>query len=204
MEITKHEHVVPREKERWAVKVADGERASKVFENRKDAIEYAKELAKKHNVCMVVHDESGKFKDFKCGDEIKIATMADETDYMEESKNMNETEKMEKKKDSDMMNDEMEPGMMESEMMADDMAGMKPKNHQVIMKDNKWAVVTNGDEVIRTFKNKGYAMLYAYRKSLEDNSCMLTETEEGKFEGVVCPPDQTPGIIEVIRMNLRV
>jgi len=65
-EITKHEHVVLRGDDEWAVIPAGGERASKKFPMRKDAIEYAKDLATKHNVCMVVHDEEGKFEEFDC------------------------------------------------------------------------------------------------------------------------------------------
>ena len=64
------EHIVPRE-EGWAVKVAGGEKASKIFPTRVEAIDYAKEIAQKHNVCMVVHDEEGKFEDFDCDPEMR-------------------------------------------------------------------------------------------------------------------------------------
>jgi len=65
-EITKHEHVVPRGEDDWAVIPAGGERASRRFTTRKEALTYAKDLATKHNVCMVVHDEEGKFEEFDC------------------------------------------------------------------------------------------------------------------------------------------
>jgi hypothetical protein len=64
-EITKHEHVVPRGDE-WAVTPAGAERATKKFPTRKEALKYAKDLATKHQVCMVVHDEEGKFEEFDC------------------------------------------------------------------------------------------------------------------------------------------
>lgn len=63
-------HVVPRE-EGWGVKPAGGERAIKIFPSRGEAVEFAKELAKKHDVCMVVHDEESKFQKFNCKKEIR-------------------------------------------------------------------------------------------------------------------------------------
>jgi len=68
--VKKHEHVVPRE-EGWAVRAAGSERPSSIFQTRAEAIDYAKELAQKHNVCMVVHDDEGKFKEFDCKPEFK-------------------------------------------------------------------------------------------------------------------------------------
>jgi hypothetical protein len=64
------QHVVPTE-EMWGVKPAGGKRASKKFKTRGEAVMYAKELAAKHNVCMVVHDKEGKFERFDCKPEIK-------------------------------------------------------------------------------------------------------------------------------------
>jgi hypothetical protein len=66
----KHEHIVHR-KEGWAVRSAGSERPSSIFTTRAEAIDYARELAIKHNVCMVVHDEDGKFKEFNCKPEFK-------------------------------------------------------------------------------------------------------------------------------------
>ena len=68
----KNQHVVPRS-HGWAVKPAEGEKASRLFEKRKEAVDYAKSVAKKNNVCMVVHDETAKFKNFRCRDDIKIS-----------------------------------------------------------------------------------------------------------------------------------
>ena len=65
------EHIVPRKDYSWGVKVAGGERASKIFRTRIEAIDYARELSIKHNVCMVVHDEEGKFEEFDCKPEFK-------------------------------------------------------------------------------------------------------------------------------------
>jgi hypothetical protein len=61
-----NKHVVPKEDGNWGVKTAGTEKASKIFENKSEALGYAKGLARKHNVCMVVHDEKGKFNDFDC------------------------------------------------------------------------------------------------------------------------------------------
>jgi hypothetical protein len=66
----KHEHIVHR-KDGWAVRTAGSERPSSLFKTRAEAIDYARELAKKHNVCMVVHDEEGKFEEFDCKPEFK-------------------------------------------------------------------------------------------------------------------------------------
>ena len=64
------QHVVPT-REAWGVKPAGGKRASKKFKTKGEAVMYAKELAAKHNVCMVVHDKEGKFERFDCKPEIK-------------------------------------------------------------------------------------------------------------------------------------
>ena len=64
------QHIAPN-KEMWGVKPVGGKRASKKFKTRGEAVEYAKELAVKHNVCMVVHDKDGKFERFDCKPEIK-------------------------------------------------------------------------------------------------------------------------------------
>ena len=74
-----HKHIVPRE-EGWAVKAAGTERASKIFPTRVEAIDYARELAIKHNVCMVIHDETGKFEDFECTPEFRNRHVRQDTD----------------------------------------------------------------------------------------------------------------------------
>jgi hypothetical protein len=66
----KDEHVV-KKKDGWAVRVAGSERSTKVFKTRAEAVDFGKDLAKKHNVCMVVHDEKGKFEEFDCKPEFK-------------------------------------------------------------------------------------------------------------------------------------
>jgi hypothetical protein len=67
---TTDKHVVPS-KRMWAVRPAGSRKVSKKFETRGEATEYAKELAVKHNVCMVVHDKEGKFERFDCKPEIR-------------------------------------------------------------------------------------------------------------------------------------
>lgn len=63
-----NKHVVPR-KNGWGV--LGGKKASKVFMMKGEAMTYAKDLALRHNVCMVVHDEAGKFEKFECNPEMK-------------------------------------------------------------------------------------------------------------------------------------
>ena len=65
-----NQHIVPAS-EMWGVRPAGGRKSSRRFEQRGQAIEYAKELAVRHNVCMVVHDKEGKFESFDCKPEIK-------------------------------------------------------------------------------------------------------------------------------------
>lgn len=62
---------VTKSKDMWGVKPVGGKRASKKFKTRGEATEYAKELAAKHNVCMVVHDKEGKFEKFDCDSKIR-------------------------------------------------------------------------------------------------------------------------------------
>ena len=70
-EIERHQHITPRGGEGWAVRTAGSERASKIFQTRVEAIDYARELAVKHKVCMVVHDEDGQFEEFECDPEFR-------------------------------------------------------------------------------------------------------------------------------------
>jgi hypothetical protein len=66
----KDEHIV-KKKDGWAVRAAGSERSTKIFPTRAEAIDFGKNIAKKHNVCMVVHDEIGKFEEFDCKPEFK-------------------------------------------------------------------------------------------------------------------------------------
>lgn len=47
-------HVTPRDQGDWAVKRANSDRASKVFEKKTDAIDYAKEKAKEEEKSQVI------------------------------------------------------------------------------------------------------------------------------------------------------
>ena len=66
----KDEHIVQK-KDGWAVRVAGSERSTKIFPTRVEAIDFGKDLAKKHKLGMVVHDENGKFEDFDCKPEFR-------------------------------------------------------------------------------------------------------------------------------------
>ena len=65
-----NKHVVPR-KDGWGIIDADGKKASKVFPTKGEALAYAKDLAIRHKVMMVVHDETGKFEKFDVKPEVK-------------------------------------------------------------------------------------------------------------------------------------
>jgi len=141
-------HVVPRD-EGWGVIDAKGLRASKVFLSKGEAIEFAKELAIRHKVCMVIHDEEGKFEKFECKPEIR--------------------------------------------------------DQHVVQKGDNWAVVEeNGKYISKTFKRKGAAMAHAYQLAVDHDVCMLVHDENGKFQSVSCGHDNTPGILELIRMKLKI
>jgi len=177
MEITKHQHVVPRE-DGWAVKVADGEKATKLFEDREDAIEFAKELAKKHNVCMVIHDENAKFEEFDCNPELSAEPEMEKEECAPAGYHEEESEMCIPKKYNERLS---------------------VNDQHVIKKGNEWAVVTEGENVAKTFPNKAYAMAYAYQTAAKNDSCMLTHYEDGDFKSIVCPPDGDPAILEIVR-----
>jgi len=61
----KDKHVVPRENG-WDVKTAGKKKASRVFSNRGEALDYAHHIATKHQACMVIHDDQGKFENREC------------------------------------------------------------------------------------------------------------------------------------------
>jgi len=57
-------HVTPRSEVRWAVIRKGAQRAARVFEDKKDAVEHARTLAKKHALGQVlVHGMNGKIQD---------------------------------------------------------------------------------------------------------------------------------------------
>lgn len=60
---TKGKHVVPRQNGGWAVKTAGTSRAGKVFENKVDAVKYARNSAKKTNGELYVHGKDGTIKE---------------------------------------------------------------------------------------------------------------------------------------------
>jgi len=69
-DIEGHKHILPT-REGWAVRAAGSEQTSKIFQTRAEAVHYAKEVAIQHNVCIVIHDEEGKFEDFHCKSDVK-------------------------------------------------------------------------------------------------------------------------------------
>ena len=58
----KNQHVVPHGKE-WAVKGAGNEKATKITDTQKQAIDAAKEIAKHQKSEVVIHGTDGKIRD---------------------------------------------------------------------------------------------------------------------------------------------
>lgn len=58
----KYQHVVPH-KDGWAVKGAGNEKATKVTKTQKEAIDYAKPIARKNKSEVVIHNRKGKIRD---------------------------------------------------------------------------------------------------------------------------------------------
>lgn len=56
-------HVVP-EKGEWGVELAGGLVEPELFKTKGEALEYAREIAEEQRVCMIVHDDEGKFSEF--------------------------------------------------------------------------------------------------------------------------------------------
>lgn len=61
----KNQHVVAKSGY-WAVVAAGGKDVSKIFTTKGEAMAHAYEIATMHNVCMLIHDKSGKFKSVTC------------------------------------------------------------------------------------------------------------------------------------------
>lgn len=68
---TKNEHVFPQEGG-WTVKREGSKKISKLFEKRKNAMEYAGIIALNDGGSVVSHKNNGQFKSFKDGNEIHV------------------------------------------------------------------------------------------------------------------------------------
>ena len=55
-------HVVPHE-EGWATKKEGAERAGSVFDNKADAVEQAREQARRERVDIIIHGRNGRIQD---------------------------------------------------------------------------------------------------------------------------------------------
>src|SRR3989344_2526261 len=69
----KNEHVSPKESG-WVVRREGSKKISKLFENRKNAMEYAGIIALNDGGSVVSHKYNGQFKNFKHGNEIQVRT----------------------------------------------------------------------------------------------------------------------------------
>lgn len=52
-------HVVPNQSGCWDVRKSGATRASRVFESRKDAVDYARNLSRKENSGLYIHRKDG-------------------------------------------------------------------------------------------------------------------------------------------------
>ena len=55
----KSHHVVPNQSGGWDVRKPGASRASRVFESKKDAVDYARNIAKKENSELYIHRKDG-------------------------------------------------------------------------------------------------------------------------------------------------
>lgn len=58
--MTKTKHVVPNSTGGWDVKNCGSSRATKHFETKQPAVDYARDLAKRQEAELVVHNKDGK------------------------------------------------------------------------------------------------------------------------------------------------
>jgi len=68
---TKNEHVSPKEGG-WIERHEGSKKISRLFENKKDAMEYAGIIASNEEGMVVTHKYNGQFKSFKGGNEIYV------------------------------------------------------------------------------------------------------------------------------------
>ena len=61
-EATRTYHLVKRSDGKWEVKFAGGQKAIKLFDTQKEAIEYSKQMAKNQGGSMLVHNSKGANK----------------------------------------------------------------------------------------------------------------------------------------------
>lgn len=54
----KNQHVIPHKKD-WGVKGEGNQKITKIFDNKPDAIEYAKEIAKNQSSELIIHKGDG-------------------------------------------------------------------------------------------------------------------------------------------------
>lgn len=57
----RNQHEAPRDSE-WAVKSANSDRATKIFDRKSDAVQHAREIAKSHGGELVIHGKAGKIQ----------------------------------------------------------------------------------------------------------------------------------------------
>ncbi|MCP5456225.1 MAG: DUF2188 domain-containing protein [Thermotogae bacterium] len=60
--MSKNQHVLPKN-EKWVVKSEDNKNYSKTFETQREAIEYAKTIAKKEKSELIIHGKDGKIRE---------------------------------------------------------------------------------------------------------------------------------------------
>jgi uncharacterized protein YdaT len=58
----KNQHVIPHNN-KWAVKGENNQKVTKTFDNKQDAVEYAKGIAKKQQSELIIHKGDGTIQD---------------------------------------------------------------------------------------------------------------------------------------------
>ncbi len=58
----KNQHVVPKDN-KWAVKGEKNDKITKLFDTQKDAIDYARDIAKNQQSELVIHRKDGTIRD---------------------------------------------------------------------------------------------------------------------------------------------
>jgi Uncharacterized protein conserved in bacteria (DUF2188) len=56
------QHVVPSQRGGWAVRRSGASRASRVFETQRDAVSYARHVARKEGAALYIHDRDGTIR----------------------------------------------------------------------------------------------------------------------------------------------
>lgn len=57
------QHVVPNREGRWSVRKVGAAKATKIFDSQREAVEFARDLARKQNSDLYIHRKDGSIQD---------------------------------------------------------------------------------------------------------------------------------------------